>query len=78
MANDEVPTDHVVFSINEGINWREYKFTDEKIRVRSIVTVPSDTSRKFILIGQYLSKQLQSVAVHIDFTALTSKKCTSL
>ncbi|KAE9396840.1 Oligoxyloglucan reducing end-specific cellobiohydrolase [Gymnopus androsaceus JB14] len=75
MANDEEPTDHVLFSINEGIDWREYKFTDEKIRVKSIVTVPSDTSRRFILMGKYGSKQSQSVVVHIDFSALTNKQC---
>ncbi|KAI9439495.1 Oligoxyloglucan reducing end-specific cellobiohydrolase, partial [Lactarius psammicola] len=49
MANDEEPTDHVLFTTDEGLTWREYKFSDEKIRVRSIVTVPSDTSRRFIL-----------------------------
>ncbi|KAH8982691.1 Oligoxyloglucan reducing end-specific cellobiohydrolase [Lactarius akahatsu] len=40
MANDEEPTDHVLFTTDEGLNWREYKFSDEKIRVRSIVTSP--------------------------------------
>ncbi|KAF5379599.1 hypothetical protein D9757_009216 [Collybiopsis confluens] len=75
MANDEEPTDHVLFSTDEGANWREYKFTDDKIRVSAIVTVPSDTSRRFILFGQYPTKQSQSVAVHIDFSALTGRRC---
>jgi hypothetical protein len=74
MANDEEPTDHILFSTDEGLHWREYKFTNEKIRVRFIVTVPSDTSRKFILMGQS-PRSFGSVAVHIDFTELTSKKC---
>jgi hypothetical protein len=42
MANDEQPTDNVSFTTDEGLNWREYKFTYEKIRVRTKVTVPSD------------------------------------
>ncbi len=74
MANDEEPTDHVLFTTDEGLNWREYKFSDEKIRVRSIVTVPSDTSRRFILIGTY-ARSLASVVVHLDFSSLTSLQC---
>ncbi|RDB27786.1 Vacuolar protein sorting/targeting protein 10 [Hypsizygus marmoreus] len=74
MANDEEPTDHVLFSTDEGLHWREYQFTKEKMRIRFIVTVPSDTSRRFILMGNY-PKSSGSVAVHVDFSALTSKKC---
>jgi len=40
MANDEQPTDHVLFTTDSGLNWHEYKFMDEKIRVYTIVTVP--------------------------------------
>ncbi|KAF8825213.1 hypothetical protein HHX47_DHR7000487 [Lentinula edodes] len=75
MANDEEPTDHVLFSTDEGAKWREYKFTNDKIRVTAIVTVPSDNSRRFILMGQYPSRQTESVVVHIDFSALTGRKC---
>ncbi|KIM90139.1 hypothetical protein PILCRDRAFT_811868 [Piloderma croceum F 1598] len=74
MANDEEPTDHVLFSTNEGLDWREYKFTNEKIRVKTIVTVPSDTSRRFILMGNHPSSS-SSVAVHIDFSSLTLIQC---
>lgn len=74
MANDEEPTDLLLFSIDEGLTWREYKFTEEKMRVNSIVTVSSDTSRRFILMGTF-SRSLNSAVVHIDFTALTLKKC---
>lgn len=77
MANDEEPTDHVLFSTDEGLNWREYVFTTEKVRVKEIVTVPSDTSRRFVLIGYYPRARAVYVAVHIDFSALTSKQCTS-
>jgi hypothetical protein len=74
MANDEAPTDHVLFSTNEGINWREHKFTDNPIRVRNIVTVPSDTSRRFILMGNYPTSS-SSVVVHLDFSSLTLLQC---
>ncbi|KAF8798604.1 vacuolar protein sorting/targeting protein 10 [Phlegmacium glaucopus] len=74
MANDEEPTDHVLYSTDEGLTWREYQFTQERMRVKSIVTVPSDTSRKFILFGDY-HRSLGSIAVHLDFSALTSRQC---
>jgi hypothetical protein len=76
IVNDEEPTDRVLFSTDEGLNWREYKFSDEKLRINSIVTVPEDTSRRFILFGSRL-RSIGSVAVHIDFSALTRKQCTS-
>jgi hypothetical protein len=82
MANDEGPTDYVLYSLDEGLSWREYKFTggvgsgsDGKMRVKELVTVPKDTSRKFILFGYHPSKPSKLVAVHIDFSALTSTQC---
>lgn len=75
MANDEKPVDHVLYSKDEGLNWNEYQFTKDKVRVTSIVTVPTDTSRRFILMGYYPQSPGTSVVVHLDFTALTSKKC---
>ena len=47
MANDEEPTDRVLFSTDEGDSWKEYVFLNQgKMRVKSIVTVPSDTGRR--------------------------------
>jgi len=74
MANDEEPVSHVLFSTDEGLNWREYEFSQERVRVNSIVTIPSDTSRKFILFGTYL-RSAGTVAVHLDFSALTGRQC---
>ncbi|KAJ7259099.1 hypothetical protein B0H12DRAFT_1070032 [Mycena haematopus] len=74
MANDEEPTDHVLFSINEGLTWRQYRFSDVKIRVRSIMTVPADTSRRFLLFG-HPSRSSSHPAVFLDFSALTSHQC---
>ncbi|EJD41407.1 Oligoxyloglucan reducing end-specific cellobiohydrolase [Auricularia subglabra TFB-10046 SS5] len=76
MANDEAPTDRVIYSLNEGLTWSEYVFvTNDKMRVKSIVTVTSDTSRKFVLFGHYARTPNHDVAVHLDFSQLTKKKC---
>lgn len=74
MTNDEEPTDRILFSTDEGLSWHDYTFGD-KIRVKSIVTVPSDTSRKFILFGYYPKSTEAAVAVHVDFSSLTKKQC---
>lgn len=78
MANDEGPTDHVMYSTDEGSSWRDYKFSDEPIRVKAIVTVPEDTSRRFILMGYYPRAKNTAVAVHLDFSALTRQLCEGL
>lgn len=74
LANDEEVTDHVSYTLNEGLTWQDYTF-GERIRVRSIVTVPMDTSRKFILFGVYPDKPDSTVAVHLDFSSITNVKC---
>ena len=74
IVNDEEPTDHVLFTTDEGLSWREFQFSNEKIRVRDIMTVPEDTSRKFMLLGRYPGTP-GSVIVHLDFSSLTHKRC---
>ena len=74
MVNDEQPTNFLLFSTDEGLNWREYKFSDRAMRVNAIVTVPMDTSRKFLLLGDF-AQSSSSSAVHIDFSSLTNRKC---
>ncbi|GJE98598.1 vacuolar protein sorting/targeting protein [Phanerochaete sordida] len=75
MANDEDATDHVMYSLDEGLTWAEYRFSDDKVRVKVIVTVPSDNSRRFILFGYHPRDPLSAVAVHLDFSALTKRQC---
>jgi cbb3-type cytochrome oxidase subunit 3 len=74
LANDEEATDHVLYTLNEGFSWQQYSF-GTPIKVRSIVTVPSDTSRKFILFGYEPRSQEHTVAIHIDMSKITNRKC---
>ncbi|KAI6113349.1 hypothetical protein EV401DRAFT_2058736 [Pisolithus croceorrhizus] len=69
------PTDHVLFTTDEGLTWREYQFSKDKLRIKAIVTVQEDTSRKFMLIGYRPQSSASSVIVHIDFTSLTHRRC---
>ncbi|PWN88715.1 Oligoxyloglucan reducing end-specific cellobiohydrolase [Acaromyces ingoldii] len=77
LVNDEQATDTVLYSTDEGLSWREYRFGEqgEKVRVTNIVTVPEDTHRKFILLGTTTRSANQAVAIHLDFSSLSSNKC---
>lgn len=74
LVNDEGPTDHILFSVDQGLNWNTYTF-GERLRVQTIQTVPQDTSRRFFLIGQRPSDKERSVLVHLDFSSVLSRKC---
>lgn len=76
LVNDEGPTDHVIYSTDEGLSWNEYAF-GQRLRVASIQTVPTDTSRKFMLIGTVPGETEKSVIVHLDFSQITQRKCKS-
>ncbi|KAF2707916.1 vacuolar protein sorting/targeting protein 10 [Pleomassaria siparia CBS 279.74] len=61
-------TNHVYYSLDSGDNWSIYEFSDHKIRIDSITTVPSDTSLNFLLWGQ---DKNGLVTVNLDFSGLS-------
>ena len=74
LVNDEEATDHVIYTLDEGLTWNEYTFGDA-LRVDTIQTVPDDTSRRFILIGKRSGEAGKSVIIHLDFSQITQQKC---
>ena len=73
--NDEGPTDRVLYSMDEGLSWKEY-LIGQSIQAASIITMTEETSRKFILFGHTSSGTL--VAIHLDFSAIMSRQCMHL
>lgn len=74
IVNDEEPVDHVQYTLDEGKSWREYNF-GERLRVTNLMTVPEDTSRKFILIGYPPREQEKARAVYLDFSSVNKRQC---
>lgn len=74
IVNDEEPVDHVQYSLDEGKTWREYKF-GERLRIHSLMTVPEDTSRKFLLIGSPPRAPDKAHAVFLDFSSVNKRPC---
>ncbi|KAF9236099.1 hypothetical protein BU15DRAFT_77300 [Melanogaster broomeanus] len=53
IVNDEEPTGHVLFTTDEGLSWRQYQFSNDKLRIKSIITVlrsDLDQSRRRVVI----------------------------
>ena len=72
IVEDTVETNVIFFSRDEGKTWQEYQFSESKMQVTSISTVPSDNSRNFLLWAYYDG---EIATVNLDFTGLTDRQC---
>jgi hypothetical protein len=68
------PTNKVLYTLDEGKSWQEYKFGD-KMRVRDISTVPSDNSRRFLIWGLKDGSGEKFYTVNLDFSGITNQLC---
>lgn len=73
IVKEDEPTDFVRYTLDEGVTWQEYKF-GKTMKVDDITTVPSDTSRNFLLWGKIGGK---IATINLDFSGLEerSKQC---
>lgn len=69
------PTDVILYSLDEGRSWKEYQFSDKKMRVDQISTVPSDNSMKFLLRAKYQGDDKKVAVVNLDFSGLRDRQC---
>ena len=75
IVEEKVATNVIYYSRDEGGSWAEYKFSDEKMNIVGISTLPSDTSRNFLLWGKDAESGSKIATVNIDFTGLTDRQC---
>lgn len=73
IVKEDEPVDYVRYSLDEGATWKEHKFGKE-MNVQDITTVPSDTSRNFLLWGK-IGGDISTI--NLDFSSLKerSKQC---
>lgn len=70
------PTNTLSYSLNEGKDWIQYQFSDPMVSVLNIASIPSDTSRKFLLFAQPpQSDGLNTQAIQVDFRQLADRQC---
>ncbi|KAK9461494.1 uncharacterized protein V1516DRAFT_676125 [Lipomyces oligophaga] len=76
LVPDRVPTNTLSVSYDQGKTWKDFVFYDEQVQVYDISTVPSDTSRKFLIHARLQeSYGDRTLVVQIDFTGTTKKQC---
>lgn len=77
LAADRERSHEVMYSLNEGETWQTYAFTtkEKALELYDIATVPSDTSRSFLLFGREKGNA-DAFVTRIDFTGLTNVQCT--
>ena len=73
IVQEKAATDVVYYSLDEGENWAPYQFTQSKMEIESISTVPSDNSRNFLLWGRVASSASEISTVNLDFTGLKER-----
>ncbi|KAK4540808.1 hypothetical protein LTR36_008885 [Oleoguttula mirabilis] len=70
IVKDDEPVTNVLYSLDEGSTWTSYTFSDKPMMVQDITTVPSDTSRNFLLWGKIKG---EIVTVSLDFRGLEDR-----
>jgi photosystem II stability/assembly factor-like uncharacterized protein len=74
LVEERNPTRVVYFSVDEGDTWEEFKFSDEDMSIERISTLPSDTSKNFLLWGQEVESR-KLATVNLDFSGLRDRTC---
>ncbi|KAJ5951471.1 uncharacterized protein N7479_009884 [Penicillium vulpinum] len=72
LVSDRKPTKVVHYTLDEGISWHEFQFAEKEMVVDDISTVPSDTSKNFLLWSMDGGKR---VTITLDFSGIWSRDC---
>ncbi len=51
MASDQIATNEILYSWDEGASWSKYKFTDEPVEIMNIITEPSNVATTFLIVA---------------------------
>ena len=75
LVNAVENTDVLYYSLDEGQTWKEYKFSDYKVNIYDLATVPTDTARKFIIFAENPKDHRDIQTFTIDFTNIYPRQC---
>ncbi|KAG9326226.1 hypothetical protein KVV02_001110 [Mortierella alpina] len=78
IKDDEVPTDHVIYSLDHGQTFQQYAFTTEKVIVKDIVTKSNGIGKSFLLFAvppAGSSSYAKQLIYQIDFSGLDYPTC---
>jgi hypothetical protein len=69
------PTKSVFYSLDEGKTWAEFQFADTDVTVLDISTVPSDTSKSFVLWVREPRSDGRFATIPVDFSGIWDREC---
>ncbi|KAE8355858.1 vacuolar protein sorting/targeting protein 10 [Aspergillus coremiiformis] len=71
------PTKLLHYSLDGGDSWQDFQFSDVDVQVGDISTVPSDTSKNFLLWGKVSNSGVRDklATFNIDFSGVRSRPC---
>ena len=72
MAYDEGETDSILYSWDQGVNWKSLKISENPIQVENIIIEPEAVSQKFIVYGW---EDNAGVLIYLDFAELHERVC---
>jgi photosystem II stability/assembly factor-like uncharacterized protein len=72
MARNDIPTDHILYSWSEGLQWTEFQFTDEKMMVTDVITEENGFSQVFLVVGR---QNNHGVIYQLDFGPVHERQC---
>lgn len=67
-------TDSIVYSVDSGKTWKNFKFSSTPVTVLDIVTHPVDASMKFFLLVQNTNSNVPTT-VALDFSEVFERQC---
>ncbi|KAI4125099.1 MAG: hypothetical protein LQ338_004451 [Usnochroma carphineum] len=74
IVRDTVSTNEIFYSLDEGQTWIPYKFSNNKVHVAILSTVPSDNSLNFLLWGQEEDSDSEIVTFNLDFSQIKERQ----
>ncbi|KAK9475569.1 uncharacterized protein V1510DRAFT_405637 [Dipodascopsis tothii] len=76
LVKDGEATNVLEYTLDEGMTWHSFSFYDEPLVVSDISTVPSDTSRKFLIFAKApATNGEQYITISVDMTGTLTRKC---
>lgn len=78
IADDQHPTDTILYSWDEGLQWQELRVSDSKFMVKNIIIEPSSISQNFVIYGETTSKKgkKKGIVIGLNFSSLNERRCT--
>lgn len=72
MAPDNMLTDSILYSFNEGASWVSHRISEHPFQVENIIIEPEANSHQFVVYGY---RDAVGVVVHVDFEGLHEREC---